>query len=191
MKKIVLLFFTLFCLSNFCFADWFGISNIPEETPFGNSINFKEKCLFMRNGVHVNHVNELYFYNDCVIGTTSFIDQYSSVNKYFVANEMFNTVDTFNNEIDWKAFIKLHNLEPLIWKRTHTKRWSVITGLNGFYVLFLILAFGLPIFIGYKIINIAIKIKVNNFHKPLKIISIITFSLLVIRYLLDVFPGSI
>ena len=146
MKKIILIIFLLLSLNSFARV---GLADWAEETPNGNSIhNFNDKCLYMRNGVKVNYINEWYFYNDCVIGTTSFPDKVFSINKYFVANEMFNTVDSFTNEQDWKAFIKLHDLEPLIWKRTFTSAWSWVTWWN----IFMFFTFGFYISIPLTII---------------------------------------
>ena len=105
-------------------ASWFGWS---EETPYGNHIKDESgKSLHMRNGVKVNCINEWYFYNDCVIGKMDTAYKCHTY-KYFVANEMFNTVDTFYLEQDWMAFIELHHLQPLVWKRIYCGSWSVIT----------------------------------------------------------------
>lgn len=190
MKKITLIIFLLFSLNSFA---RFGLADWAEETPNGNSIhNFNDKCLYMRNGVKVHNLFEWYFYNDCVIGTTSLPDRVFSINKYFVANEMFNTVDTFNTEQDWKAFIKLNHLEPFIWKRTYTYNWSQITWMN-FFVLF---TFGFYISIPltitiFVIVKRAIKRENFNKRKPYTITTLIIIGLFVLRYLLDIFPGSI
>jgi CDP-diglyceride synthetase len=136
-------------------------------------------------------MKEWYFYDDCVIGRMDTINKCHTY-TYFVANEMFNIVDTFYTEKDWKTFIALHHLEPFIWKRTYAEEWSQITETN-FFVLFI---FGFYISIPLTIIMFVIvkrAIKRENFNKrkPYTITTLIIIGLFVLRYLLEIFPGSI
>jgi hypothetical protein len=190
MKKIILIIFLLFSLNSFAqigFTDW------AEETPNGNRIDdLNNNSLYMRNGVEIKSLDEWYFYKDCVIGTTRVPHRYLIINEYFVANEILNTIDTFANEQDWKVFIKLHDLEPWIWKRTYKYEWSHITWRN----FFLLFSFGFYISIPLTIIMFVIvkrAIKRENFNKrkPYTITTLIIIGLFVLRYLLEIFPGSI
>ena len=150
-----------------------------------------ETRLYIRNRLKVNCMKEWYFYDDCVIGRMDTINKCHTY-TYFVANEMFNIVDTFYTEKDWKTFIALHHLEPFIWKRTYAEEWSQITETN-FFVLFI---FGFYISIPLTIIMFVIvkrAIKRENFNKrkPYTITTLIIIGLFVLRYLLEIFPGSI
>lgn len=173
MKKIKLIIFLLFSLN--AFADW------QEETPNGKIMT--DVWLNVK-GMYLQGIEEFYFYDDCVIGksSTAYGDFKSG---YFVINEKTGKINTFSTEQDWKAFIKLHYLEPWIWKRTYTEGWSVLT--FGFFLA--LIAFGIPIFIIYRILKTAINM--DRFKKPLRIITLIIIGLFVLRYLLDIFPGSI
>ena len=183
-KTILILVFTLCSINSF--AGWFSANHWEEETPHGNHINGNGQIyLNMSNGVYVNHLKEWYFYDDCVIGRMDTTNK-CHIYTFFVAHEWFNTVDTFNNEKDWKAFIELHHLEPLIWKRTYTADWRKFPGF-GFFLAIII--FCIPIFNIYRILKTTISM--NRFEKSLKITSLIIIGLLLLRYLLDIFPGSI
>ncbi|MCF8254449.1 MAG: hypothetical protein K9H61_11750 [Bacteroidia bacterium] len=173
MKKITLIISLLFSLN--VFSDW------QEETPNGKIMN--DVWLNVK-GTYIQGIEEFYFYDDCIIGksNTTYGDLKSG---YFVINELTGKIDTFKNEQDWQAFINLHNLEPWIWKRTYSYGWSQLT--FGFFLA--LIAFGVPIFIIYRILKSAINLE--RFKKPRIIITLIIIGLFVFRYLLDIFPSSI
>ena len=168
-------------------ASSFGLADWRDTTPGGNTINRAGMtALWLSDGSEIEPLCCWYFYRDSIIGRLT----NEASNGYFVVNENDLSIQRFESEQEWDAYLKSNDLLPVFWTRWHSYKWS--TSIDDVLML---LAFGfmfaIPLLILFGVIffKAAFKEKLNM-RKINSRILVLSLALSGFYLLLGIFPQS-
>ena len=180
------------------YASWWQTTKLgntvcKERGSNGYAIGIKCKELrrpepFHENWHLVSNISRWYFYNNYIVGETEEKGQI----RYFLFDELSCESQIYQEEEVFERRIHELQLKPSLWTRWYHSNWGffitdghILDKLNvAFVKVPVVVLFGIVMLIGL------VRTRFRLRH-PFNVISLIIFIGIVVRLLLDVYPGSI
>ncbi|MEO1263429.1 MAG: hypothetical protein AAFZ15_31755 [Bacteroidota bacterium] len=199
LKKIIIPFFLLWCSTNATcseLASWWQKTHNGTEIckeKWSNIYYIGIKCLGHKKrgekfGHNITDLSKWYFYQNHIIGAFSQAEKPA----YFIFNEFTCEKQIFLDKNKFDDRLNKLDLKPFIWTRWYDSNWGMILTNGDIGDSLILIFFKLPIlFITGIIILIGfIRTKFDLKHKFNKI-SLAIIGLIILRLLMDIYPGSI
>ncbi len=212
MYRILFSIYICFLIMSDCFAGG-DYGNWYAKTPFNNTLNNEYDVIFYSNdnsGKELKNLEKWYFYKSFIVGSYFIGEKIKyrfkdSQRRYFVINEKDDKIDVFGTENQWIKYRNDNNINPAFITNWHDSDWQFFSnetminfGIISILLLILISAISVlyftiaGIFVLYKKLSNKIKFSEYSFLFKKPVISLCILGILVlIRFLLDMFPQSI
>lgn len=164
------------------------ICNEKGSSGYFISIKCKDFRKSIESGYVISDIDKWYFYKNYIVGESIKIER----QVFFIFNEITCEHQVFQKREEFDKRINEIGLRPMIWTRWYKENWGYIITSGNFgdqlYFTFVIVPIlfivGLVTLIGLMRTGLDLKHKFNK-------AALIIVSMILVRILLDLFPGSI